>query len=163
MALSVVQLVACSHTQPVIGGHILSLPLIGWHSCQLSVSILALPPAQASTLHMLSSILHVGATGTNLPSHFVQKIKSVLGVKLSFLSKKCIFRVEKGIFPKRSYHRKMFSDPKYSFSVCQKYFFVISKKVNFFHRIEPNYRLCFSISKHKANTTELHPKVRPTC
>ena len=33
----------------------------------------------------------------------------------------------------------MFSDPKYSFSVCQKYFFVISKKVNIFHRIQPNY------------------------
>ena len=77
-ALSVVQLVACSHTQTVIGWHNLSLPLIGWHSCLLSVSIPALPPAQASTLHMLSSILLVGATGTNLPSHFVQKIKSVI-------------------------------------------------------------------------------------
>ena len=33
----------------------------------------------------------------------------------------------------------MFSDQKYSFSVCQKYFFVISKKVNIFHRIEPTY------------------------
>ena len=77
MALSVAQLVACSHTQPVIGWHNLSLPLIGWHSCLLSVSIPALPPAQASTLHMLSSILLVGLTGTNLPSHFVQKIKSV--------------------------------------------------------------------------------------
>ena len=77
MSLSVVQLVACSHTQPVIGWHNLSLPLIGWHSCLLSVSIPALPPAQASTLHMLSRILFVGATGTNLPSHFVQKIKSV--------------------------------------------------------------------------------------
>ena len=67
MSLSVVQLVAWSHEQPVIGWHI---TLIGWHSCQLS----ALPPAQASTLHMLSRILLVGATGTNLPSHFVQKI-----------------------------------------------------------------------------------------
>ena len=26
-----------------------------------------------------------------------------------------------------------------------------------------NYRLFFSKSKHKANTTELHPKVRQTC
>ena len=26
-----------------------------------------------------------------------------------------------------------------------------------------NYRLFFSISKHKAKTTELHPKVWPTC
>ena len=26
-----------------------------------------------------------------------------------------------------------------------------------------NYKLFFSISKHKANTTELHPKVRQTC
>ena len=35
----------------------------------------------------------------------------------------------------------MFSDQKYSFSVGQKYFFVISKKVNIFHRIEPNHCL----------------------
>ena len=35
----------------------LSLPFIGWHSCQLSVSIPALPPAQASTLDMLSSYM----------------------------------------------------------------------------------------------------------
>ena len=28
---------------------------------------------------------------------------------------------------------------------------------------EGNYRLFFSISKHKAKTTELHPKVRQTC
>ena len=35
----------------------LSLPLIGWHSCQLSVSLPALPPAQASTLDMLSSYM----------------------------------------------------------------------------------------------------------
>ena len=33
----------------------------------------------------------------------------------------------------------MISGPKYNFSVGQKYFFVISKKVNIFHRIEPNY------------------------
>ena len=84
MSLSVVQLVACSHTQPVIGWHILSLPLIGWHSCLLSVSIPALPPAQASTLHMLSSILLVGLTGTNLPSHFLQKTKSVEGTSRHF-------------------------------------------------------------------------------
>ena len=35
----------------------LSLHLIGWHSCQLSLSIPALPPAQANTLHMLSSYM----------------------------------------------------------------------------------------------------------
>ena len=33
----------------------------------------------------------------------------------------------------------MFSDPKYSFSVCQKYFFSVSKKVSIFHRIQPTY------------------------
>ena len=37
----------------------LSLPLIGWHSCQLSVSIPALPPAQASTLDMLSRYMDI--------------------------------------------------------------------------------------------------------
>ena len=35
----------------------LSLPLIGWQSCQLSVTLPALPPAQASTLDMLSSYM----------------------------------------------------------------------------------------------------------
>ena len=41
-------------------------------------------------------------------------------VKLPFLSKKCIFRAEKGIFSKSSFYTKMFNDPKYSFSVSQK-------------------------------------------
>ena len=30
-------------------------------------------------------------------------------------------------------------------------------------RLRVTNRLSFSISKHKANTTELHPKVRQTC
>ena len=60
-------------------------------------------------------------------------------VKLPFLSKKCIFRAEKGIFSKSSFYTKMFSDPKYRFSVCQKYFFSVSKKVSIFHRIQPSY------------------------
>ena len=60
-------------------------------------------------------------------------------VKLPFFSKKCIFRAEKGIFSKSSFYTKMFSDPKYSFSVCQKYFFSVSKKVSIFHRIQPTY------------------------
>ena len=54
-------------------------------------------------------------------------------VELPFFSKKCIFWAEKGIFSKSSFYTKMFSDPKYSFSVCQKYFFAFSKKVNIFH------------------------------
>ena len=41
-------------------------------------------------------------------------------VKLPFFSKKCIFRAEKGIFSKSSFYTKMFSDPKYNFSVHQK-------------------------------------------
>ena len=45
-------------------------------------------------------------------------------VKLTFLSKKCIFRAEKGIFSKSSFYTKMFSDPKYNFSLCQKNFFL---------------------------------------
>ena len=43
-----------------------------------------------------------------------------LGVKLPFLSKKCIFRAEKGIFSKSSFYTKMISDPKYNFLVRQK-------------------------------------------
>ena len=58
---------------------------------------------------------------------------------LSFLSKKCIFRAEKGIFSKSSFYSKMFSYPKYSFSVCQ--FFFIQSKVNIFHQIQPWYVL----------------------
>ena len=61
------------------------------------------------------------------------------GVKLPFLSKKCIFQAEKGIFSKSSFYTKMFSDPKYSFSVCQKFFFLIQSKVNIFHQIQPSY------------------------
>ena len=55
------------------------------------------------------------------------------GSKGRFCQKKCIFRAEKGIFSKNSFYTKMFSDPKYSFSVCQKYFFAGSKKNNIFH------------------------------
>ena len=33
----------------------------------------------------------------------------------------------------------MFSDPKDSFSVCQKNFFLIQSKVNIFHQIQPRY------------------------
>ena len=62
------------------------------------------------------------------------------GVKLPFLSKKCIFWAENDIFSKSSFYTKMFSDPKYSFSVCQKYFFAVSKKVSIFHHSEPNYK-----------------------
>ena len=63
-------------------------------------------------------------------------------VKLPFFSKKCIFRAEKGIFSKSSFYTKMFSDPKYSFSVCQKYFFAVSKKGNIFHHSQPKYTTC---------------------
>ena len=33
----------------------------------------------------------------------------------------------------------MFNDPKYSFSVGQKKFFVVQSKVSIFHRIQPNH------------------------
>ena len=62
-----------------------------------------------------------------------------LGVKLLFLSKKCIFQAEKGIFSKSSFYTKMFRVPKYSFSVCQKKLFVIQSKVNIFHQIQPSH------------------------
>ena len=56
-----------------------------------------------------------------------------LGVKLPFFSKKCFFRAEKCIFSKSSFYTKMFSGPKYSFSVRQKKFFAVWKKFNIFH------------------------------
>ena len=55
------------------------------------------------------------------------------GSNCHFCQKKCIFRTENDIFSKSSFSTKMFSDPKYSFSVCQKYFFAVSKKVSIFH------------------------------
>ena len=65
--------------------------------------------------------------------------RAVQWVKLPFFSKKCIFGAEKGIISKSSFYTKMFSDPKYSFSVCQKYFFAVSKKVDIFHHSQPKY------------------------
>ena len=38
---------------------------------------------------------------------------------------------------KSSFHSKMFSDPKHSFSVGEKNFFLIQSKVNIFHQIQP--------------------------
>ena len=40
---------------------------------------------------------------------------------------------------------------------------VVHIRVTLGHLKVTNYRLFFSIGKHKANTTELHPKVRQTC
>ena len=60
-----------------------------------------------------------------------------LGVKLSFLSKKCIFRAEKVIFSKSSFYTKIISDPEYNFSLGQKYLVVASFKVSIFHQIQP--------------------------
>ena len=61
------------------------------------------------------------------------------GPNCHFFQKNAFFRVEKGIFSKSSFYTKMFSDPKYSFSVCQKYFFAVSKKVSIFHHSEPSH------------------------
>ena len=72
----------------------------------------------------------------NIPWHWRGPGRSS-GSNCHFCKKKCIFQAEKGIFSKRSFYTKMFSDPKYSLSVCQKYFFVVSKKVNIFHQIQP--------------------------
>ena len=60
-------------------------------------------------------------------------------VKLPFLSKNCIFRAENDIFSKSSFYTKLISDPKYSFSVGQKYFFLASSKVSIFHQIQPSH------------------------
>ena len=77
MSLSVVQLVACSHEQPVIGWQNHSLPLIGWHS--LLLILFSHQPRPAAAVHCTCSVatLFVGLTGTNLPSHFVPKFQSV--------------------------------------------------------------------------------------
>ena len=61
------------------------------------------------------------------------------GYILPFLSKKCIFRAEKGNFSKSSFYTKMICDPKVTFPVSQKHFFVVSSKVSIFHQIQPRY------------------------
>ena len=61
------------------------------------------------------------------------------GIKLTGLSKKCIFRPENGIFLKSSFYTKMICDPKYNFSLGQKYLVVASFKVSIFHQIQPTY------------------------
>ena len=63
--------------------------------------------------------------------------RAAQGVKLPILSKKCIFQAENVIFLKSSFYTKFISDPKYSFSVGQKTFFVVQSKVSIFHRIQP--------------------------
>ena len=50
-----------------------------------------------------------------------------------------IFGAEKCIFSKSSFYTKLVSDPKYSFSVSQKYIFVASSKVSIFHQIQPTH------------------------
>ena len=59
-------------------------------------------------------------------------IDAELVVKLPFFSEKCIFSGRKVIYLKSSLYTKMFSDPKYSSSVCQKYFFWSNPKLIFF-------------------------------
>ena len=61
------------------------------------------------------------------------------GVKLTGLTKKSVFRAENGIFFKSSFYTKMICDPKYNFSLGQKYLVVASFKVCIFHQIQPNY------------------------
>ena len=48
------------------------------------------------------------------------------------------------------------------FAYCYLKATVVQIRVTLGH-LKGNYRLFFSISKHKANSTELHPKVRKTC
>ena len=75
----------------------LSLPLIGWQSCQLSVSIPALPPAPRP-LHWTCSVATcvVWSSGTNFPSHFVPEIKSVRTLRIYIGSKTNRVRVKWG-------------------------------------------------------------------
>ena len=61
-------------------------------------------------------------------------------VHLEFQTMICISRAEKGIFSKRSFYTKLFNDPKYSFSVCHKYFFSVKKKLLYlFHHSLTSY------------------------
>ena len=57
-----------------------SLPLIGWHS--LLLILFSHQPRPAAAVHCTCSVatLFVGLSGTNLPSHFVQKFKSVFSL-----------------------------------------------------------------------------------
>ena len=61
------------------------------------------------------------------------------GVKLTGLTKKSVFRAENGIFLKSSFYTKMICDPKYNFSLGQKYLVVASFKVCISHQIQPTY------------------------
>ena len=69
------------------------------------------------------------------------------GVKLTGLSKKCVFWVENGIFLKSSFYTKMISNPEYNFSLGQKYLVVASFKVCIFHQIQPNDGCALEVSK----------------
>ena len=60
------------------------------------------------------------------------------GVKLTGLTKKSVFRAENGIFFKSSFYTKMICDPKYNFSLGQKYLTIASFKDSIFHQIEPH-------------------------
>ena len=68
------------------------------------------------------------------------------GVKLTGLSKKCIFRAENGIFLKSSFYTKMICDQKYNFSLGQKYLVVASFKDSIFHQIEPHCQFPYNLS-----------------
>ena len=59
-----------------------SLPLIGWHS--LLLILFSHQPRPAAAVHWTCSVATwiVGLSGTNFPSHFVPKIKSVLCIFL---------------------------------------------------------------------------------
>ena len=83
--------------------------------------------------------------------------RAVQGVKLPILSKKCIFRAENVIFLKSSFYTKFISDPKYSFSVGQKPFFVVQSKVSIFHQILPSYyiiKIVHFTTTHKHSLSE---------
>ena len=81
-----------------------SLPLIGWHS--LLLILFSHQPRPAAAVHCTCSVatLFVGLSGTNLPSHFVQKFKSVntdMRSHKKFRAKKTNFRGAFGLFSQK--------------------------------------------------------------
>ena len=75
--------------------------------------------------------------GCHLPysSLLHQKFKNIHGKEKTSVS---IQSCENGIFFKSSFYTKMICDPKYNFSLGQKYLVVASFKDSIFHQIEPH-------------------------
>ena len=79
--------------------------------------------------HFSSTFLTFHSSKININIH-LKKSSLTLALVLASLRVK---------FPKSSFYTKMFSDPKYSFSLCQKSFFAVLKKDDIFHHSQPTH------------------------